>query len=103
MRISPGRRESRICDISARVSTPPIWHITLPPVPAFSQAEIARLSGSSPSMLITFSDIRTLMPITMSELTATDFAAASTSAKSMMGSSATGDGVSPILAICTKA
>src|SRR5262245_59938934 len=29
--MSPGRSISRICDISSRVSTPPMWHITLPP------------------------------------------------------------------------
>src|SRR5262245_11210204 len=46
--MSPGRSRSRICDISARVSTPPMWHITLPPVPALSHAAMARLSGSSP-------------------------------------------------------
>ena len=31
--MSPGRSRSRICDISAAVSTPPIWHMTLPAVP----------------------------------------------------------------------
>src|SRR5258705_9019652 len=64
--MSPGRRRSRICDISSAVSTPPIWAITLPPVPARSQARIARRSGSMPLRAITFSDMRTFTPIAMS-------------------------------------
>jgi hypothetical protein len=43
---------------------------------------------------MTFSDMRTLMPIAMSEFTATAFAAISTSAKSITGSSDIGNGVS---------
>ena len=56
--------------MSSRVSTPPMWHITLPSVPAISQAAMARLSGSRPCLAITFSDMRTLMPSTMSAFSA---------------------------------
>jgi len=61
-----------------------MWHITLAPVPAFSHAAIDRFSGSNPCLAMTFSDMRTLTPITMSEFSATAFAAASTCAKSML-------------------
>ncbi len=61
-----------------------MWHITLAPVPACSQAAIARFSGSSPCLAITFSDMRTLMPSTMSAFSATALAAASVCAKSML-------------------
>ena len=54
-----------------RVSTPPMWHMTLAPVPAASHAAIARLSGSRPCLAITFSDMRTLTPSTMSAFSAT--------------------------------
>src|SRR5262245_52221460 len=56
--MSPGRNRSRICDISWRVSTPPMWHITFMPSPACSQAAIARLSGSSPCLAMMLSDMR---------------------------------------------
>ena len=61
-----------------------MWHMTLAPVPAFSQAMMARLSGSMPCLAITFSDMRTLTPITMSAFSATALAQASTWAKSML-------------------
>ena len=80
-----------------------MWHITLAPVPAFSQAWTARLSGSRPCRAMTFSDIRTLMPITMSAFSATALAATSTCAKSMLNSSGTGKPPRPMLAMCTKA
>jgi hypothetical protein len=80
-----------------------MWHITFAPVPAFSQAWTARLSGSSPCRAMTFSDIRTLMPMTMSAFSATALAATSTWAKSMLNSSGTGKLPRPILAICTNA
>jgi hypothetical protein len=70
--------------MSARVSTPPMWHITLAPVPAFSHALMARLSGSSPFFAITFSDIRTFAPSTISVFSAIARAATSVCAKSML-------------------
>ena len=54
-----------------------MWHITLPPVPDSSQARIARCSGSRPCLAITFSDMRTFTPITMSAFSATALAAVS--------------------------
>jgi hypothetical protein len=63
-----------------RRGTPPMWHITFPFVPDISHAAIARLRGSRPCLSITFSDIRTLMPSTMSAFSATAFAATSGSA-----------------------
>ncbi len=61
-----------------------MWHITLAFVPDATQAAIARLSGSSPCLAITFSDMRTLMPSTMSAFSATARAAVSVCAKSML-------------------
>jgi hypothetical protein len=58
--------------------------ITLAPVPAFSHALIARLSGSSPCLAITFSDMRTFAPKTMSAFSPIARAAASGWAKSML-------------------
>lgn len=84
MRISPGRSVSRICDISSGVSTPPMWHMTLAPVPALSQAAIARFKGSRPFLAITFSDMRTFTPSTMSAFSPTALAAVSTCAKSIL-------------------
>jgi hypothetical protein len=55
-----------------------MWHMTLAPVPARSLAVIARLNGSMPFLSMTFSDIRTLTPIAMSEFSATALAHAST-------------------------
>ena len=48
--------------------------MTLAPPPAFSQAMIARFSGSMPFLAMTFSDIRTLTPMAMSAFSATAFA-----------------------------
>ena len=70
--------------MSATDSTPPMWHMTRPLVPAISQARIARLSGSMPCFAITFCDMRTLMPMAMSALSASVLAAASVCAKSML-------------------
>ena len=101
--MSPARSMPRICDISSTLSTPPIWHITLPPVPAISQARMARVNGSRPWLAITFCDMRTLMPMAMSAFSASVFAAASVWAKSMLNSSPTGKADRPMLAMCTKA
>ena len=84
VRMSPGRSRSRICDISARSATPPMWHITLAGTPDISHAWTARLSGSVPFLAITFSLIRTLTPSTMSAFSATVRAAASGCAYSML-------------------
>ena len=92
-----------IANISSTVSTPPMWHITRPCVPASSQARIARLSGSMPCRAITFCDMRTLMPMAMSAFSASVFAAASVCAKSMLNSSPTGNPARPMLAMCTNA
>ena len=54
-----------------------MWHMTFAP-PAFSQASMARCNGSAPCLAITFSDMRTFMPSTMSAFSATALAAAST-------------------------
>jgi hypothetical protein len=82
--MSPGRNKSRIFVMSCGVSTPPIWHITFAAPPAFSQAWIERFRGSVPFFAMTFSDMRTLMPMAMSEFSATALAAASTCATSML-------------------
>ena len=72
-------------DISSTLSTPPMWHITFAfGTPDSSQARIARFSGSRPCCAITFSDIRTLTPMTMSAFSATVRAAISGIAKSML-------------------
>ena len=54
-----------------------MWHMTLAPPPAISQALTARLSGSRPCLAITFSLMRTFTPSTMSAFSATALAAAS--------------------------
>jgi hypothetical protein len=64
---------------------------------------IARFNGSMPFLAITFSDMRTFAPITMSAFSAMAFAAEPTSAMSMFVSSATGKDASPALAMCIKA
>ena len=76
--MSPGRSMSRMSDISLDVSTPPMWHITLAPPPALVAASIDRRSGSMPFLAMTFSDMRTLTPMAMSEFSATALAQAST-------------------------
>ena len=64
--------------MSLRFSTPPMWHITLAPAtPESSQALMARLSGSRPALAMTFSDMRTLIPIAMSAFSASVRAASS--------------------------
>jgi hypothetical protein len=63
---------------------------TRPPVPAFSQAAIARFKGSM-FLAITVFDMRTFAPIAMSAFSAMSLAAVSTLAMSMLVSSATGE------------
>jgi hypothetical protein len=81
--MSPGRNKSR-CDINAPVSTPPMWHMIFAPVPDFSHAKMARLSGSVPCLAMTFSDMRTLAPSAISAFSPIVLAQASTCAKSML-------------------
>ncbi len=81
VRMSPARRVLRTSPISCGVATPPMWHITRAPPPAISQARMARLSGSMPAWLMTFSDMRTLTPMAMSAFSATVRAASSALAK----------------------
>ncbi len=101
--MSPGRMRSRICDISASVSTPPMCTITRPGLPDSSQAAMARLSGSTPWRAMTFSDMRTLMPMAMSKFSASACAAISTCAWSRLNSSGTGKPARPWLAMWMKA
>src|SRR5215207_7666694 len=59
-----GQSRSRICDMRRELDP-------FAPVPARSQTVIAPLSGSSPCFKMTFSDMRTFTPITISALSAT--------------------------------
>ncbi len=68
--------------MSCGVSTPPIWHMILAPMPDVSQALIARSSGSTPCCAFTFSDMRTLIPNAMSAFSVTVRAAGSICARS---------------------
>ncbi len=81
VRMSPARSVLRISPIRLGVATPPMWHMMRAPPPAISQARIARLSGSMPAWLITFSDMRTFTPSAMSAFSATVLPATSGMAK----------------------